>query len=84
MSEYLTIGQLAARLGVSRWTLYSWVGSGVLPHFRLGRQLPLEQTGLSTPSGRGAHEMSWRATASSDVGHGQRCSSPRTTVTPGD
>jgi excisionase family DNA binding protein len=39
MSDYLTISQLAARLGVSRWTLYSWVGSGVLPHFRLGRQL---------------------------------------------
>ena len=38
-TEFLSISQLASRLGVSRWTVYSWVEEGRLPHFRLGRQL---------------------------------------------
>jgi hypothetical protein len=35
----------------------------------------LEQAGLSATNGRGAHEMSWRATAPGIGGHG--CGVPR-------
>ncbi len=37
--EYLTVAQLARRLGLSKWTLYSLVEAGQLPCMRLGRQI---------------------------------------------
>jgi excisionase family DNA binding protein len=33
---YLTVKQIASRLGVSDGRVYSWCNSGVLPHVRLG------------------------------------------------
>jgi excisionase family DNA binding protein len=33
----LTVKLAAARIGVSPGLIYDWVGSGVLPHFRVGR-----------------------------------------------
>jgi len=32
----LTIKQVAERLGLSMTTVYGWISSGALPHFRLG------------------------------------------------
>lgn len=34
---YLTIKQVAKRLGVSQSLVYSWAAHGILPHIRCGR-----------------------------------------------
>ena len=39
MKEILTISELAARIKISRWTIYSWVTTKYIPHIKLGGRL---------------------------------------------
>ena len=37
--SYLKAADVAKRFGVTRRTVFSWVKTGVLPHYRIGRSI---------------------------------------------
>ena len=43
-SEILKIGELSARIKVSKWTLYAWVSQGFIPHIKLRGKLLFDWT----------------------------------------
>lgn len=46
-TQYLSTGQLATRLGVSRQTIVNWIKKGLLPGIRLGSRLMVPATALT-------------------------------------
>jgi excisionase family DNA binding protein len=37
--QAMTVGEVAAKLGVSHWTVRTWARNGRIPSFRIGRRV---------------------------------------------
>ena len=54
MKEILNITELATRLKISRWTLYSWSTTKFIPHIKLGGRLLFEWEAVEAWLGKNA------------------------------
>jgi excisionase family DNA binding protein len=47
MENLLSVVEAATRLGISKWTLISWMGKGRVPYVRLGRRVLFDPQDLA-------------------------------------
>jgi excisionase family DNA binding protein len=52
LPELLTADEVAAWLGISKWSAYDMCRRGVLPVVRLGRHVRIQRAGLEQLAGR--------------------------------